>query len=287
MENVIGKSKSRTDPRYCMLVADTMTYKGLVTPMTRNGMQREGNSVLSLLFEKVNAALKEACSRARFDGIRCTPSATVISKPAPVGAGAVTVVSALPLHKTEAVKNHGLSSSSPAKASATSSELVPAVAETMAIPKRVLHTRKIPCAFRPLSFFQQSVPITRGGKWAEAIELVPTALPFSARFRSRGAHSSHLGPGRIALEEGKDIDFSCGAVWSAEKRPEECKSPTILSPSTPLVSTSIAVPRNLSPYIILPRIFPALSTPTTSRVYPTWMLRACRAKPATLVSRTS
>jgi len=87
---VIGEQGIEVDPRHIFLIADMMTYKGLVLGITRNGIVTRKDSVLlRASFETPIVHLLNAAKNGSIDKIENISNNIMINQFVPVGTGSV------------------------------------------------------------------------------------------------------------------------------------------------------------------------------------------------------
>lgn len=95
--NVMTNHGMSIDARHTMLMADLMTFKGVVLGITRFGISKMRESVLVLAsFERMTDFLFEAGAHSRVDNIRGVSECIICGVPVPLGTGLFKLVQQLP-----------------------------------------------------------------------------------------------------------------------------------------------------------------------------------------------
>ena len=88
MHNVYGRYGLDIDPRHLMLLSDTMTYRGEVLGITREGIAKMKDSVLMLAsFEKTPDHLFDAAVHGKVDAIDGVSERIIMGTPIGLGTG--------------------------------------------------------------------------------------------------------------------------------------------------------------------------------------------------------
>jgi len=95
--NVMQNHGISIDARHTMLVADLMTFKGVVLGITRFGISKMRESVLVLAsFERMTDFLFDAGAHSRVDHIRGVSECIICGVPVPLGTGLFKIIQRLP-----------------------------------------------------------------------------------------------------------------------------------------------------------------------------------------------
>jgi DNA-directed RNA polymerase beta' subunit len=188
IEELVRACDSRVNNRHTKLIADVMTRLGIITPITRNGLQNSTDSVCRLLFENVLENIKNGGTFAQRDALKGVPESILMGITAPVGTGAVSLCRSVESDEVNENNDNNNNnnnnnyndlsttalptSHSQPQTESHSKKITKPTNPSNQPPLKIRGVRQVPCGARSFRFFQQFVPIGRSGKLAEGGDVV-------------------------------------------------------------------------------------------------------------------